>query len=320
MVSSGASHGWVPRIAAYALLPVTFGIFLASEGYEQEYPNSSRIMRDSTATVIATGSGMSKLLLVNGYGMTSLTPITKMMAHLPLAFLDRPPQDALVICFGMGTTFRSLHSWGIPVTVVELVPSVPRLFSYFHSDASEVLSSPLSHVVVDDGRRYLERTDRRYDVITIDPPPPVEAAGSSLLYSADFYSVVRERLRPGGILQQWLPIGDKEDLTAVTRALSQSFRYVRVFAYGRGWGFHFLASDKPFRDRSASELAQRLPASAAEDLVEWDQDHNAEARFAHLLQNELSVKDLLSLSPTTPALSDDRPINEYYMLRMSLRK
>ena len=320
MVSSGDSHGWVPRIAAYALLPATFGIFLASEGYEQEYPNSSRIMRDSTATVIATGSGMSKLLLVNGYGMTSLTPITKMMAHLPLAFLDRTPQDALVICFGMGTTFRSLHSWGIPVTVVELVPSVPRLFSYFHSDASEVLSSPLSHVVVDDGRRYLERTDRQYDVITIDPPPPVEAAGSSLLYSADFYSVVRERLRPGGILQQWLPIGDKEDLTAVTRALSQSFRYVRVFAYGRGWGFHFLASDKPFRDRSASELAQRLPASAAADLVEWDQDHNAEARFAHLLQNELSVKDLLSLSPATPALSDDRPINEYYMLRMSLRK
>ncbi len=70
---------------------------------------------------------MQKQLLVNGYGMTWLTPITKMMAHLPLAFLDRSPQDALVICFGMGTTFRSLHSWGIPVTAVELVPSVPRL-------------------------------------------------------------------------------------------------------------------------------------------------------------------------------------------------
>ena len=68
-------------------------------------------MRDSTATVIATGAGMDKQILVNGYGMTSLTPITKMMAHLPLAFLDRPPQNALDICFGMGTTFRSLLSW-----------------------------------------------------------------------------------------------------------------------------------------------------------------------------------------------------------------
>src|SRR5260370_36580799 len=97
------------------------------------------------------------MLLVNGYCATSLTPITKMMAHLPLAFLDRPPQDALVICFGMGTTFRSLRTWDIPVTVVELVPSVPRLFGYFHSDAASVLSSPLSHLVAGECRRYLER-------------------------------------------------------------------------------------------------------------------------------------------------------------------
>lgn len=319
MVSSSQAYGLAPRVASYLVFPLALAIFLASKGYEQEYGGTSRVMRDSTATVIATGSGMRKLLLVNGYGMTSLTPITKMMAHLPLAFLDRPPQDALVICFGMGTTFRSLHSWGIPVTVVELVPSVPRLFGYFHSDASEVLNSPLSHVVVDDGRRYLERTARQYDVITIDPPPPVEAAGSSLLYSKDFYSVVRSRLRPGGVLQQWLPIGDNEDLTAVTRALSQSFPYVRVFAYGRSWGFHFIASDRPLPALSGKELAQRLPASAAADLVEWDPDHNPEARFAHLLQSELPVDQLLSLSPATPALSDDRPINEYYLLRFSLR-
>ena len=234
MVSSGPTFGFAPRVASYLLLPLLVGMFLTSQGYEQEYGNGSRVLRDSTATVIATGSGMHKFLLVNGYTMTSLTPITKMMAHLPLAFLDRPPKDALVICFGMGTTFRSLRSWGIPVTVVDLVPSVPRLFSYFHSDASEVLSSPLSHVVVDDGRRYLERTAQQYDVITIDPPPPVEAAGSSLLYSEDFYSVVRQRLRPGGILQQWLPGGDPEDLAAVALALRQSFPYVRVFTYGRG--------------------------------------------------------------------------------------
>ena len=183
---STRSQGWVPRVAAFALLPFALGIFFESKDFEQEFSNSSRVLRDSTATVIATGNGMHKRLLVNGYGMTSLTPITKMMAHLPLAFLDRQPQDALVICFGMGTTFRSLHSWGIPVTVVELVPSVPRLFGYFHSDASQVLNSPLSHVVVDDGRRYLGHTDAQFDVITIDPPPPVEAAGSSLLYSEDF--------------------------------------------------------------------------------------------------------------------------------------
>ena len=52
-----------------------------------------------------------------------------MMAHLPAALLDRRPRNALVICFGMGTSFRSLRSWGIPTTAVELVPGVPRLFA-----------------------------------------------------------------------------------------------------------------------------------------------------------------------------------------------
>ena len=101
------------------------------------------MLRDSTATVIATGSGMDKELLVNGVGMTSLTPITKMMAHLTLASLPQPPRNVLIICFGMGTTFRSAISWDVPVTVVELVPSVPKLFTYYHADGEQVLASPL---------------------------------------------------------------------------------------------------------------------------------------------------------------------------------
>jgi len=312
--------GFTQRAASYLLLPLALGLFLASNTFEEQYGTNSEVLRDSTATVIATGSGMHKLLLVNGYGMTSLTPITKMMAHLPLAFLDRPPQNALAICFGMGTTFRSLHSWGIPVTAVELVPSVPRLFGYFHSDGPAILSSPLSHVVIDDGRRYLERTPQQYDVITIDPPPPLEAAGSSLLYSEDFYSVVRQRLRPGGVLQQWLPGGDAEDLAAAALALRQSFPFIRVFTSEEGWGLHFLASDRPLPNRSANELAQRLPALAAVDLVEWGPQPGAEGQFAGLLRNELSLDQLIAASPATPALSDDRPITEYYDLRRRLRR
>ncbi len=315
---SQSTAGFVPRAASFLLLPAALLLFLSSNSYEKQYVHG-KVLRDSTATVIANGTGMQKALLVNGYGMTMLTPIAKMMAHLPMVFLDRPPQNALVICFGMGTTFRSLSSWGIPVTAVELVPSVPRLFPYFHSDASQILSSPLSHVVIDDGRRFLERTTQQYDVITIDPPPPVEAAGSSLLYSEDFYAVLRQHLRPGGILQQWLPIGDPEDVAAVALALRRSFPFVRVFAFGKNWGFHFLASDRPLLNRTASELAHRLPAAAAADLVEWDPQPDAEARFAHLLNLELPIDQLISPSPATPALSDDRPINEYYLLRKELR-
>jgi spermidine synthase len=315
---SGPAPRLVPRVASFLLLPAALTLFLSSKSFERQY-RGGVVLRDSTATVIANGTGMHRQLLVNGYAMTMLTPIAKMMAHLPIVFLDRPPQNALVICFGMGTTFRSLRSWEIPVTAVELVPSVPRLFPYFHPDGAAILSSPLSHVVVDDGRRYLERTTQQYDVITIDPPPPVEAAGSSLLYSEDFYAVLRQHLRTGGILQQWLPIGDPQCVAAVALALRRSFPNVRVFAFGKNWGFHFLASDHPLPNYSASELAQRLPAAAAADLVEWDKQPDPEARFAHLLNYELPLDQLIAASPATPALSDDRPINEYYLVRKELR-
>ncbi|MGP0018992.1 MAG: fused MFS/spermidine synthase [Candidatus Sulfotelmatobacter sp.] len=311
----GSQAALPARAAAYLLLPLALVLFLISQDYEEQYGEGSKVLRDSTATVIATGSGMQKRLLVNGYGMTVLTPITKTMAHLPLAFLDRAPKDALVICFGMGTTFRSLRSWEIPVTAVELVPSVPQLFSYFHSDAPEILKSPLSHVVIDDGRRYLQRTTQQYDLITIDPPPPVEAAGSSLLYSEDFYSVVRQRLRPGGILQQWLPTGDPETMAAMALALRGSFPFVRVFGSVGGWGFHFVGSDRPLPNRTAGELAQRLTQRAAADFVEWGPQTSAEKQFSVLLRNEVPIDLLISQAPATPALSDEHPVNEYFALR-----
>ncbi len=56
-----------------------------------------------------------------------------------------------------------------------------------------------------------------YDVITIDPPPPLEAAASSLLYSEEFYRVARRKLRPGGILQQWLPTTIDDDPVDIVR-------------------------------------------------------------------------------------------------------
>jgi spermidine synthase len=312
----------VARGAAYALLPLAGLLIFAGKGYDERYPHR-QVIRDSTATVIATGSGMEKQLLVNGYGMTTLSPITKVMAHLPLAFLERPPQDALDICFGMGTTFRSLLSWKIQATAVELVPSVPKLFGYFHSNGPELLQSPLAHVVIDDGRRYLERNTQQYDLITIDPPPPVEAAGSSMLYSQEFYAAARKRLRPGGILAQWLPNGDKEDLAAVARALYNSFPYVRVFRwgtrFGTHWGFHFLASEQPLPNLTAEQLQRRLPVDAAADLTEWAPPSNGSqavlAAFESLLQGEIPIEAMILQSPTTPALSDDRPINEYFLLR-----
>jgi len=260
---------------------------------------------------------MGRILRVNSVGMTSLTPITKIMAHLPLAFLARPPKNALVICFGMGTTFRSLVSWGIPSTVVELVPSVPRLFGYFHADAEKVARAPNARIVIDDGRRFLARTAETFDVITMDPAPPMTAAGTSFLYSEEFYAAVKSRLKPDGIMQQWImaPL-EPVVLSAFAKAIKDSFPYVRVFRSVEGWGYYCLASRKPIPADSAAVLAARLPPAAAKDLVEFGPQPTALKQFQSLLGAELSIDALIL--PHAEGLRDDRPINEYCALRRAL--
>lgn len=305
------------RAWAVVLAPVIAGLLLVTtQGYEASFPGEMR--RDHTATVIATRINRDKHLLVNGYGMTTLLPITKMMAHLPAATLDSPPQDALVVALGMGTTFRSLLSWNARTTAVELVPSVPSLLGFFHADAPAFVRSPLARIVVDDGRRFLERSTQQYDVITVDPPPPLEAAGTSLLYSKEFYALAGKRLRPRGIVAQWFPGGDREVQASVARALTESFPHVRVFRSVLGWGYQFMASPSPIEVPPAHVLANRVPPRAAVDLLEWGPAATAAAQFDLMLSREVPVQQLIADAPHAPALEDDRPYNEYFLLRRSL--
>jgi spermidine synthase len=219
----------------------------------------------------------------------------------------------------MGTSFRSMLSWGIDATVVELIPSVATLLPYFHEDVEDLLQSPAAHVVVDDARRFLERSDQSFDVIVIDPPPPLSAAASSLLYSAEFYEIAARRLAPGGILQQWLPGGEPIEVAAVAKALASRFPYVRVFASmeGRGGGLHFLASEQPIPERTAAQAAERMPPSAQADLIEWGPQTSAEAQLASVLKRQRSFQRLIDRAPDAPVLSDDRPFNEYYLIRQA---
>jgi spermidine synthase len=177
------------------------------------------------------------------------------------------------------------------------------------------MKSPLSHVVIDDGRFYLERSSEQYDIITIDPPPPVAAAGSSLLYSKEFYSIARRHLRPDGILQQWFPGSGFAETASVARALRESFPYVRAFGSVEGWGIHFLASMTPIAHVSASELAEKLPPDATRDLMEWGPASSPQEQFEIVLNHEVSLDSLIQRASNTPALQDDHPVNEYFVLR-----
>jgi spermidine synthase len=278
------------------------------------YYRQGQLRRDYTATVLAQGEGRSKRLYVNGIDMTALTPITKVMAHLPLVTLGRRPESALVICLGMGTTLRSVNSWDIDATAVELVPSVRKVYGYFFPEAERMLQQQNCRVIIDDGRRFLRRTSKKYDLITIDPPPPIEAAGSSLLYTREFYQLIKAHLKEDGILQQWFPGGEKPTGQAVARSLVDEFPYVRIYHSMENWGYHFLASTRPFPKPTVQQFNERLPEKARADLMEWSEGQSFDDYVENILIREIDPAEILN-NDRNVVITDDRPYNEYFLLR-----
>jgi spermidine synthase len=272
------------------------------------------VRRDHTATTVSFGEGKHKQMLVNGAAITVFGQITKYMAHLPLAFHQGPPKTVLVICFGMGTTYRSSLSWDVQTTAVELLPSVRDAFSFYFDDVPQVLQNPKGRIAIDDGRRFLKRNDEQYDVITVDPPPPAEAAGSSLLYSEEFYALIKTRLTPNGILQQWYGTGEVATLQAVARSLANSFPCVTLYRSVENWGFHFLASRVPLPEMSPENLVARLPLRATQDLMEWSKQGDLTREFGEILARQIPVERILSRDPNV-RITDNQPFNEYFLIR-----
>ena len=304
---------------------VSFVFILISVVYTKTYeiPKFSSdweitIKRDYSATVLGSvnKNTNAKQLLVNG-SVTSPTPVTKFMAHLPMALCNNKPEKALVICFGMGTTYRSLLSWDIDVTAVELTPGVVEMFPLYFHDAKEILNNKKGKIIIDDGRRFLLRTKEKFDVIILDPP--IKSSGSSLLYSKEFCHVAKQRLKEGGILHHWVPIllsfNKYSDffIIPVIRALQAEFKYVKMFVSVEGVGVHLLASDTPISDLSAQEFVDRMPQKAKNDLLEWNKDIDIVSFVSYLRKIPESFFDEIN-SDKNYIATDNRPYNEYFLL------
>ena len=304
-------------VSALGTAVVVCFTFLSHNFLDLAAGSSTRVevRRDYAASVISMDDTNGvKHLLVNGIGMTALTPITKFMVDLPLTLHQGDSQSALIICFGMGTSYRTALTWGLDTTAVELIPDVPKAFGFYYADAADVVRDPHGRIVIDDGRRFLKRTQEKYDLIVVDPPPPVEAAGSSLLYSKEMCELFKQHLKPHGIAQIWFPGGEPLIGQAVLRSAYETFPHVRCFISVSGWGIHILASEDPIEMRTAAQLASRLPPAVQKNLVEWWPSVNVTNYMGIVLARELQVTNLLNPSLGIE-ITDDRPLNEYFLLR-----
>src|SRR6185295_10094239 len=127
------------------------------------------------------------------------------------AIVHPNPLDVAIIGLGSGDT-----AWASGcrpetrhMTVFEISGGQPGLLAAFvartqYAPMRSLLSDPRLRIVVDDGRRALQSSDARYDVIEADALWPMVAYAGNL-YSEEFFTMCASRLKPGGLLCTWAP-------------------------------------------------------------------------------------------------------------------
>ena len=189
----------------------------------------------SSSVVIAERAGQ-RHFYVSGKAEASTAildmRLERMMGHLP-ALINPSPRSVLVVGFGAGVTAGSLTRYPEveDLVICELEPFIPPASDrYFGKENYGVLHYPRTRMIYDDARHYIFTTGDKFDVITTDPIHPW-VKGTSVLYSKEYYEMVKRRLNPGGVVAQWLPIYDSDPETIKTELAT----FFSVFPEGTVW-------------------------------------------------------------------------------------
>lgn len=237
----------------------------------------------------------------------ALTPIL----HLPR--LD----DALVIGLGTGTSAHVVEAAGCArVDVAEIAPGIVDAARRFFGRANgDVLSRPSTRLLLEDGRNVLLLRERRYDLITMEISS-VWFAGSTNLYSREFYQLAASRLKEGGVFQQWIQIhhigiGELLSAMATIRAV---FPEVSFWVVG-GQGI-FVASPGPQRIRGAALGAFEVLGPR----LGWRPEELADRYRVLLASRLLSPEDVTRAMATShePLNTDGNRLFEYTTPRYNL--
>ena len=160
------------------------------------------------------------------------TRIEQMLAHLP-ALAHPNPRSALIVGCGTGITAGSLLLYPEieRIVICEIESRVLEAAALHFGEVNNgVLEDPRVEVIADDARHFLATTDEHFDIITTDPIHPW-VRGAAALYTKEFFELCQERLNPGGVLVQWVPLYETS-LEAVKSALAT---FIEVFPMATLW-------------------------------------------------------------------------------------
>jgi spermidine synthase len=159
--------------------------------------------------------------------------LQRMLGHMT-TLIPKTPKRVLVIGCGAGVTAGavSIDPYLQSETIAEIEPLVPQVVSkYFAEHNFSVVSNPKVHVQLDDARHYLLTTKEKFDAVTSDPLDPW-VKGAAMLYTREFFDVVKAHLNPGGVVTLFVQL--YESNTAAVK--SEIATFMEAFPNGVVWG------------------------------------------------------------------------------------
>jgi hypothetical protein len=155
----------------------------------------------------AEGTGID--VHVNGIPHQTATSVETRRENEPVYFVPyerirSTPRDVLIVGAGTGTDVAIALSEGATlIDAVEIDPRIQQLGDERHPD--QPYADDRVSVVIDDGRAFLERTDRQYDLILFALPDSLTLVSGqsslrleSYLFTVEAMETARDRLKPDG--------------------------------------------------------------------------------------------------------------------------
>ncbi len=251
---------------------------------------------------------------------SELFSIQKLQGHLPL-LLHKNPKSVLHIGFGSGGTAWAVSRYPVEkITIAEISKSVIQKASEYFLDVNHgVLQDPRVKVVFTDGRNHVLATREKYDVILSDSIHP-RFSGNGSLYTYEYYQLLKQRLKPGGVVSQWLPFYSltPENFKMIIKSFYEVFPNTTVWYPNSTINEYVIVIgklDDPLIDYPTMEAGLRRPDVQA-DLREIDTATPYKLLDYFLFANEQVgefVKDV-------PLHTDDNMAVEYISGRSLNRK
>lgn len=203
------------------------------------------------------------------------------LCHPGLLAVEGAPRSALVIGGGEGATLREILRYpSIQRAVMvdidgEVVELCRQHLPEMHRGAFD---DPRTEVRHEDARAYLEHGREPFDFITIDLTEPLEEGPACMLFTREFYGLVRDRLTPGGAmtLQAGMTkIGELAFYTSIHRTLREVFPIVAgyqtfISCFGTPWGFIAATRKVDPRKQDAAAIDRLIADRVKGDLAYWD--------------------------------------------------